>query len=49
MAGFFKTPRREPPAHRDVFAEFAMRLIGFIVERRMADRREPQPRFRVVQ
>lgn len=48
MTGIFRTPRREPAAHRDVFAEFAMRLIGLIVERRMADRHEPQPRFRVV-
>jgi hypothetical protein len=48
MLRLFKPPRRRPAAHRDVFAEFAMRLIGFIVERRLAGGREPQPRFRVV-
>lgn len=47
MTSFFKPPRREPAAHRDVFAEFAMRLIGLLAERRLEGGREPQPRFRV--
>lgn len=49
MTGFFKARRRTAaPAHRDVFAEFAMRLMALIVERRMAQGGEGRPRLRAV-
>jgi len=47
MMSFFRR-RREPPAHRDVFAEFAMQLLGLLMERRLAAGREPRPRLRAV-
>jgi hypothetical protein len=49
MTGFFRARRRAAPlAHRDVFAEFAMRLMALIVERRMARGGEVRPRLRAV-
>jgi hypothetical protein len=48
MMGLFRARRRSPPAHRDVFAEFAMRLLGLLVERRLAAGREARPRLRAV-
>lgn len=48
MTGFFRTLRRAAPAaHKDVFAEFSMRLLGLLLDRRRAARRH-SPRFRVV-
>ena len=48
MPGFFKARRRAAPlAHKDVFAEFAMRLLGYLVARRLS-RGTDRPRFRVV-
>ncbi len=38
---------RVPQEHEAVFAEFAMRLMGFLAERRMA-RGAARPRFRIV-
>ncbi|WP_224408422.1 hypothetical protein [Afifella sp. IM 167] len=42
-----RTPRA-PCDHEAVFAEFAMRLMGFLAAKRMARRAGPHPRFRLV-
>ena len=46
MTGFFKSLRRRPGDHRDVFAEFAV-LMVFIVAEHLAATRD-RPRLRVV-
>ncbi|WP_161142683.1 hypothetical protein [Propylenella binzhouense] len=46
MSAFFKARGGSRADHRAVFAEFAMQLLGVLLERRM--RRQAAPRFRVV-
>jgi hypothetical protein len=46
MLDFFKSLRRRPEGHRDVFAEFAMLLIFLRAEHMAA--RKGQARLRVV-
>jgi hypothetical protein len=43
----FKRRGNGGDSHRDVFAEFAMRLLGYLVTRRLP-RGTDRPRFRVV-
>jgi hypothetical protein len=46
MLEFFRSLRRRPKAHREVFAEFAVQLL-FLIAERMAARKGPA-RLRVV-
>jgi len=48
MREFFGALRQRPRDHEAVFAEFAMRLMGFLAAKRMARRPGPHPRFRIV-
>jgi hypothetical protein len=46
MRDFFKSLRRGPDDHREVFAEFAVQLVFLVAEHRAARKR--QARLRVV-
>lgn len=46
MTRFFPSVGRARADHRAVFAEFAMQIMGVLLERRMG--RRTAPRFRVV-
>jgi hypothetical protein len=46
MIQFFRSLRRKPGGHRDVFAEFSVKLVFLLAERMAAQRRGA--RLRVV-